>query len=82
MPGVSSDVLTSPSTIRGVPATRSQRPISGANPGLKICSYFIYLTSHTLLTVTFCDIITVSQSKGLIVLCKLKLHVLGRANLA
>ena len=39
-----------------------ERPIS-ANPGLKFCSTFcIYVPSYALLRVTFCVIITVSQS--------------------
>ena len=57
-----------------------RRPIS-ANPGLKFCSTFcIYLSMHW---VTFCVIITISQSKGSItVYRKLELHVLRQGNLA
>ena len=57
-----------------------ERPIS-ANPGLKFCSTFcIYLSMHW---VTFCVIITISQSKGSItVYRKLELHVLRQGNFA
>ena len=57
-----------------------ERPIS-ANPALKFCSTFcIYLSMHW---VTFCVIITISQSKGSITVCrKLELHVLRQGNLA
>ena len=57
-----------------------RRPIS-ANPGLKFCSTFcIYLSMHW---VTFCVIITISQTKGSITVCrKLELHVLRQGNLA
>ena len=43
---------------------------------------FLYLPSYALLRVTFCVIMTVSQSKGTTVFCKLELHVLRQENLA
>ena len=42
---------------------------------------FFYLPFFVLLKVTFCVIITVSQSKGSTVFCKLELHVLRQDNL-
>ena len=57
------------------------RPIS-VNPGLKVLFHVCMLHSYALLRVTFCVIMTVSQSKGTTVFCKLELHVLRQENLA
>ena len=43
---------------------------------------FCILPSYALLRVTFCVIMTVSQSEGTTVFCKLELHVLRQENLA
>ena len=56
-----------------------ERPIS-AYQGLIFVPFF-YLPFFVLLKVTFCVIITVSQSKGSTVFCKLELHVLRQDNL-
>ena len=59
-----------------------ERPIS-ANQGLKFCSTFCIYLSDALPRVTFCVVITISQSKGSITVCrKLELHVLRQGNLA
>ena len=59
-----------------------ERPIS-ANQGLKFCVTFCIYLSDALPRVTFCVVITISQSKGSITVCrKLELHVLRQGNLA
>ena len=57
-----------------------ERPIS-AYPGLKFCSVFVIYLPMYCLEVTFCVIITVSQSKGSTVF-QLELYVLRQENLA
>ena len=48
---------------------------------IKILFHICILPSCLLLRVTFCANISVSQNKGLTILCKLELHVLREENL-
>ena len=57
-----------------------ERPIS-ANPGLNFFFPILYLPSYALLGVSFCVIITVSKSKGVIILlCTIELYGLRQGN--